>query len=140
MEAVVKITCDGEYAPTKGHYEDAGIDLRSQDEYIIRAGGSITIDTMTIAELPHGYYGKLESKSGLNVNNSVVSLGGVIDSGYNGHIKAKLYNFSDEDYHIHAGDKIVQLVIMPCIVDGIDGVEIQTSDDRGKDGFGSTGR
>ena len=133
-------TCDGKYPPVKGHYEDAGVDLRAQEEYIIRAGGSITIDTMTMADIPVGYWGKLESKSGLNVNNSVVSLGGTIDSKYSGHIRAKLYNFSDDDYHIRAGDKIVQLVIMPCVVDGIEGVEIQTSENRGKGGFGSTGR
>ena len=57
-----------------------------------------------------------------------------------GSIVAKLYNLSDEDYVFDPGDKIVQIVFMPCgklIMNQVDELD---DTDRGDEGFGSTGR
>lgn len=136
----VKLDC-GAYLPERAHAEDAGYDLRTPNEVVIRSGSSVVIDTGVHMEIPFGYFGKLESKSGLNVKHSIVSLGGVIDSGYTGSIQAKLYNFGESDYTFHAGDKVVQLVLIPCDVQSV----LRIVDDlgkseRGDNGFGSTGR
>ena len=98
------------------------------------------IDTGVHIELPHGYYGQLESKSGLNVKHGVVSHGGTIDEPYRGSIVAKLYNHSDRDYWFVAGDKVVQLVIQPYIAPVLKVVDELTETDRGEQGFGSSGR
>jgi len=130
----------GAYEPIRGHKEDAGIDLRTPVDVVVPKGGSASIDTGVHMAIPVGYYGKLESKSGLNVKHSIVSLGGVIDSGYTGTIVAKLYNLGDKDYEFKAGDKVVQIVIQPCLLCDMEIVDSLGVTDRGDGGFGSTGR
>ena len=131
---------EGAYYPIRAHETDAGLDLRACEDQIIPARGSAVFDVKTCIQLPHGYYGKLESKSGLNVNHGVVSCGGVIDEGYTGSIKVKLYNLSDEDYAVKAGDKICQLIIQPYLAPTLYNVDKLDESDRGDSGFGSTGR
>lgn len=130
---------EGAFIAVKGHYADAGVDLRTPGSVLVPAGGSVTIDTKTAVIMPTGIFGKIESKSGLNVNHDIVSCGGVIDSGYEGHIKVKLYNLGKEDYQFIAGDKIAQIIFIPCKM-GIRGIEIQNDGERGDNGFGSTGK
>jgi dUTP pyrophosphatase len=106
----------------------------------MKPGESATIDTGVACSIPIGYFGKLESKSGLNVKHSVVSLGGTIDAGYRGNIVVKLYNFGSEPYHFERGDKIVQMVLIPCLCADIDIVDELDESERGTGGFGSTGK
>lgn len=129
-----------DYIPRRGHSDDAGIDLRTPYTITIKAGGSASIETGVGVQIPKGYFGKLESKSGLNVLHDIVCLGGVIDSGYTGEIIAKLYNFGDKDYTFFAGDKIVQMIVQPCLIDGINIVADFEDTERGNGGFGSTGK
>lgn len=131
---------EGAYEPLRAHPTDAGLDLRTPKEFTIRPHDSYTIDTGVHVELPKGYYGKLESKSGLNVKNSIVCLGGTIDEPYRGSIVVKLYNMGDYEYHFRAGDKIVQLIIQPYLAPEIEYVNELSESDRGSDGFGSSGR
>lgn len=102
-------------------------------------GGSRVIDTGVHIQLPHGYVGMPKSKSGLNVKYGITSEG-VIDEGYTGQIKVKLYNHSDYPYAIERGDKITQLVIIPCEYMDFDVVEELDDSERGGEGFGSTGK
>lgn len=126
--------------PVREHKTDAGLDLRTPHDVKIPARGSATIHTGVHIELPSGYYGKIESKSGLNVNHGVVSLGGVIDEQYTGGIAVKLYNMTDKDYWFEAGDKIAQLVIMPYMAPILIPADSLSETERGNAGFGSTGR
>ena len=130
----------GAYMPVRGHAEDAGMDLRTPTEVTIPAGGSALIDTGVHMQIPVGCFGKLESKSGLNVKHSIVSHGGVIDSGYTGPIIAKLYNHSDKDFTFAPGEKVVQIIIQPCALPEIEVVDSLEETERGTGGFGSTGR
>ena len=65
---------------------------------------------------------------------------GLIDAGYTGSIKVKLYNHGSQRLHIEPGDKISQIVIMPCMTPDLEIVDELPTTDRGTDGFGSTGR
>lgn len=137
----MKIVLDkGAYMPKKAHEADAGYDLRTPKRVVLRRGESVCIDTGVHMEIPKGWYGKLESKSGLNAKHSIVSLGGVIDSSYTGSIVAKLYNFGSEDYVFEAGDKVIQIVFMPCGNFSLIQVDNLEETERGNSGFGSTGR
>lgn len=78
-------------------------------------------------------------KSGLNVNHGILSTG-LVDSGYGGSIKIKLYNHSHEIYTVNRGDKISQLVVTPCDTSDVVIVDEIASGERGENGFGSTGR
>lgn len=105
----------------------------------VPARGSVVIDTGVCVELPQNTVGMLKSKSGLNTKHGITSEG-VIDVGYTGSIKVKLYNHSDWWYEVHRGDKISQLVVMPIIIPELELVDELEDTERGARGFGSSGR
>lgn len=141
--------------PTRAHEDDAGLDLYSTEDAVVPAGGSYVFDTGVHVELPDFYIigdykedvslgyvgtvGLIKSKSGLNVNHNITSEG-VIDQGYTGSIRVKLYNHGTEDYHVKRGDKISQLVILPILTPTLELVEELDETERGDNGFGSTGK
>lgn len=90
-------------------------------------------------EIPFGFAGFIKSKSGLNVNHHILS-DGLVDSGYTGSIRVKLYNHGTEDYIVHRGDKISQIAIIPVFTPDIEIVSELNETERGEGGFGSTGR
>ena len=65
---------------------------------------------------------------------------GVVDEGYTGSIRAKLYNHGVEGKRFDAGDKITQLCILPYLAPDIEIADELDPSDRGDNGFGSTGR
>lgn len=128
--------------PTRAHEEDAGLDLYSREEKMILARSHAVFDTGIHVAVPRGYAGFLKSKSGLNVKHGLTGEG-VIDSGYTGSIKVKLYNNSPCDYLVRRGDKISQLVILPILLPElceVDDISELGETERGENGFGSTGR
>lgn len=127
------------FMPIRAFETDAGLDLRSPIHALVEARGSVKIDTGVHIELPKGTTGFLKSKSGLNVNHGITSEG-VIDVGYTGSIKVKLYNHTDQHYYVKKGDKISQLVIIPILTPELELVDELDNTERGEGGFGSTGR
>lgn len=130
---------EGAHAPNKAHEWDAGFDLRTPSPQLIPPNGGCAIDTGVHVEIPHGFTGFLKSKSGLNVEHSLRGEG-VIDSEYTGSIVAKIYNDSDVPYFFGAGEKIIQLVILPTPYIEFLEVDGFSETARGNNGFGSTGR
>ena len=146
----MKIKLDeGAKMPTRAHPWDAGLDLYTPEEVIVPNStdwpfgeveiGSVTIDTLVHADIPEGYVGFIKSKSGLNVKHGLTAEG-VIDAHYTGSIKVKLYNHTAVPYKFMPGDKIAQLVIVPCLLPELEEVDKLEETDRGDNGFGSTGR
>lgn len=155
----MKVMLDkGAKMPTRAHPWDAGLDLYAPEDCVVPATqtrvvcdpfevarrtqtfvGSATIDTGVHMAIPEGCVGFIKSKSGLNVNSGLTGEG-VIDSHYTGSIKVKLYNHTAQDHVFKAGDKIAQLVILPCLLLDLDEVDKLDKTDRGDGGFGSTGR
>lgn len=128
------------FAPTRAHKTDAGLDIYCIDDTVVPARGSAVFRTGVHIELPPNTYGKLESKSGLNISKDIVSIGGVIDEGFSGEILVKLYNMGDKDYEFKRGMKIVQLLVIPCQYVDVEVVdELFMDTERGSSGFGSTG-
>lgn len=130
----------GAYAPNRAHKTDAGLDIRSRDNKLVKAHGGALFHTGLHVQLPHGTAGLLVSKSGLNVNHGITSTG-LIDEGYTGEIMVKLYNHSETDYLVHVGDKISQLVIIPVLYEDINFKNfLAENTERGDKGFGSSGK
>ena len=137
---MVKIKLDkGAIAPTRAHPYDAGLDLYTHGAFAIPSKLSITIDTGVHVQIPEGFVGFIKSKSGLMVNHGITT-DGTIDAHYTGSIKVCLFNNGDKSYFGQAGDKIAQLVIVPCILPRLELVDSLEETDRGDNGFGSTGR
>lgn len=130
---------DFAYMPERAHDLDAGYDLRSPIDFHVTGLSSFLVDTGVHVQIPEGYVGFLKSKSGLNVKCDIVGEG-VIDAGYTGSIKVKLYNHSFKRIDFLQGDKIIQLVILPIYTPPLEVVDSLEDTERGSDGFGSTGR
>ena len=136
----MKVTLDpGAIMPTRAHPTDAGLDLYALRPVVIPARGHATVDTGVHVAIPEGYVGMLKSKSGLNVKKNILGEG-VIDAGYTGPIVVKLYNQGDEDVTVEAGQKLIQLVILPILTPELELVDSLEQTERGDGGFGSTGQ
>ena len=136
----MKVKLDkGAIKPTRAHEHDAGLDLYAPADIEVWAGEAAVIDTGVHVAIPAGYVGFLKSKSGLNVKYNLTGEG-VIDAGYTGSIVVKLYNNGYEDYYLKAGEKVIQLVILPILTPEIEIVDELEPTERGANGFGSTGR
>lgn len=65
---------------------------------------------------------------------------GVIDSDYRGEIFIPLHNYSKEPYTVVSGERIAQLVVTPVLLPDAEWAEQLDGTERGKGGFGSTGK
>lgn len=135
----MKIKLDeGAILPTRAHPTDAGLDLFSPVDTVVWPYSREFIDTGIHAEIPKGCVGLLTSKSGLMRDMGITS-SGTIDEGYTGSIGAVLFNHGNRVVKIRRGQKITQLVILPCVTPELEVVDKLDETDRGGNGFGSTG-
>jgi dUTP pyrophosphatase len=133
----------GAIIPTRAHRKDGGLDLYSPIHQIVPKNGRASIDTGVHVAIPAGneevgFVGLITSKSGLMIQG--ITCRGTIDAGYTGSIKAVLYNDSPNDYIVEKGQKITQLVIVPCVLPELELVDSLEETERGSNGFGSTGK
>lgn len=132
----------GAVMPIRFHGTDAGADLfckLDMEDVTIEPGDSVLIDTGVHVQLPPNTVGMLKSKSGLNCMLACTTTG-VIDEGYDGPIKVRVYNHGSYPKTFAAGEKVTQLVIMPVFYPGFYQVDEVEGGERGSDGFGSTGK
>ncbi len=128
-----------EYA--HGPNEDAGMDLRAVDHVTLVPGVPQAVPTGLAIELPPGYEAQVRPRSGMALKYAITvpNAPATIDPGYRGEIKVILLNLGRENYEIHPGDRIAQMVI--ARYEAIDWQEGDLSSSaRGTGGFGSSGR
>ena len=126
--------------PTKNHESDTGYDVYSIEDKLIPAGGSAVVGVgLKFAHIPEGYWIRVEARSGLGFKSGVSPHPGIIDNGYRGDAGIKLYNYSNTDYEVKAGDRIAQFVIYMNINMAVDWGTVQQSD-RSDKGFVSSGK
>ena len=127
--------------PEYAHPTDSGMDLFSDRQMIIPAGGRALVPTGVAVALPPNTEGQVRSKSGLALKSGIMVLNspGTIDTNYRGEIGVILFNTSDQDYEVAMGQKIAQLVVCPFYTCATIEVDDLDSTDRGNGGFGSTG-
>ena len=130
---------DGAKMPRREHETDAGADLFTPKSFTLPAHGEHTVDTGVHIELPPNSCAEVMPKSGLNVRHSIVGWG-LVDEGYTGSIRVKLYNLGDKAYRFEAGEKIAQLVVRPVQYADFFSAERIRGGARGDAGFGSTGK
>ncbi|MCL4166554.1 UNVERIFIED_CONTAM: hypothetical protein GTU68_047789 [Idotea baltica] len=90
---------------------------------------------------PPGFYFTIEGRSGLGMK-EIVPFRGIIDATYTGELLIGLINLSDTEHSIKKFDRIAQVIVqrqldMEIVV--IDEFS-STYDQRGKAGFGSSGK
>lgn len=126
--------------PQHGTAESAGLDLRASSDLVLNPGQVGTVGLGVAVQVPEGYAGLLLPRSGgkpFVLTNTV----GLLDSDYQGEIKAKIRNVGGEPLLIQKDDRIVQLVVIPCIIpNNVSYVEtFDRKTERGDKGFHSTG-
>jgi dUTP pyrophosphatase len=126
--------------PAYAHSGDAGMDLFSTEDYVIRPGERMIVSTGISMELPEGYVALIWGKSGLAVKKGIAVLGGVIEHTYRGEYGVIALNTSDEDFFIKVGEKIAQVLIQPIVSVDLEEVSELSDTARGDGGFGSSGK
>jgi dUTP pyrophosphatase len=128
--------------PTYAHPGDAGADLVSRVDVVIRPGERVLVPTGVAIALPPGHAGFVHPRSGLAARHgiSIVNAPGTIDEGYRGEILVNLVNLDrGEDFVVHRGDRIAQLIVQRVARARFVAVDSLDATVRGDTGHGSTG-
>ena len=134
--------------PTKAHPSDAGFDITAIAVGLEAITGNLVYYTGIAVEIPEGYVGLLFPRSSISEKSQMLTNSvGVIDSGYRGEITFKFkpkqaYNsglyYEASQYKV--GERVGQLIIIPYPeVEFVETEELSPSD-RGKSGYGSSGK
>lgn len=129
--------------PRYGKPGDAGADIASRVDMVLKAGERALVPTGLSIALPPGYVALVHPRSGLAIKNgiSMVNSPGTVDASYRGELQVILINHDlHEDFIIKKGDRIAQLVIQKFEVAEFIEVDSLPGTDRGTGGFGSTGK
>lgn len=99
------------------------------------------IPTGLFIELPAGHEAQVRPRSGLAAKHGITVLNtpGTIDADYRGEIKVIMVNLSQEDYVIHSGDRIAQMIIARHERAELTEATELSETSRGSGGFGHTG-
>ena len=106
----------------------------------IKIGSAIVPVGLKIAFIEPGWWFKIEARSGMGFKHGIQPHFGIIDNLYRGSLDTKLYNLTDKDYQVKAGDRIAQIVFYPIIEAKIEFVDKVVESIRGEKGFGSSGK
>lgn len=130
--------------PTAGSAFAAGYDLRAcmDAPVVIPPHATAMVGTGLAIAVPEGYFGAIFARSGLAAKQGLrpANCVGVCDSDYRGEYIIALHNDGDAPRTVSPGDRIAQMVVLPC--QSVDFEEAETLPDtaRGAGGFGSTGK
>ena len=152
---------DNAVTPKYANDGDAGMDLYSCEDVLVKPGCSVLVPTGLKMAIPYGYEVQIRPRSGISLKTllRVPNTPGTIDCGYRDEVNVIIYNASQREdaseeapftlndkgckhgtYLIKKGDRIAQMVINKVeyadieFVDSVSGI----GEDRGG-GFGSSG-
>lgn len=140
MKLKIKKLHEDAKVPHYAHHDDAGFDLFSIQDIVLKKGERAMIPTGIAMEIPEGHVGLVWDKSGLAMKHGIKTIGGVVDSQYRGEIIIGVINLSKEDYKFEKGHKLAQMIIQKK--EFVDFEEVKELSDtvRGDGGFGSSGK
>jgi dUTP diphosphatase len=128
------------HIPEPAYDGDAGLDLAACDHIALGAGERAVVSTGLAVEIPEGYAGFVQPRSGLAARHGIgiVNSPGLIDSGYRGEIHIVLLNTGTTTFSVEPGMRIAQLVVVPVAAVRLVEVDELAASDRGARGFGSS--
>ena len=141
LEIPVKRLREGARVPAYATPGAAGMDLYAclSEPMRVSPGAGALIPTGIALTIPIGYVGLVRDRSSLAIA-GLYTVAGVIDSDYRGEIKIAARNAGDSELVINAGDRIAQMLLLPCPHVGLRETDELPATRRGEGGFGSTGR
>lgn len=117
----------------------AGYDLCAVAGATIYPGRRLLIKTGLSLAIPDGMVGIIKPRSGLAVRHGIDIMAGTIDADYRGELCVLLINHGDAPWQFNAGERVAQLVVVPCYHGAC--IEVGSLEEtmRGDGGYGSTG-
>ena len=91
--------------------------------------------------IPEGWVGLIFARSGIASKRDLAPANkvGVVDADYRGEWWIPLHNHGDQPRTVEPGERIAQLVLVPCMTAAFFEVDSLDETARGAGGFGSTG-
>ena len=143
-ELAVRLLDPDARPPIRTREGDAGYDLACSQAFTLAPGERAVVPTGVAVALPPGVAGLLVPRSGLAMRYGIscVNAPGLVDPNYRGELRVILINHGSEPFHARAGDRIAQLLLVPFVAPDVVLVDElpDGGDDRGPNGFGSSGR
>lgn len=160
-ELIIEKCRDNAMIPTYAHDGDAGMDLYSCEDIIIKPGEAKLIPTGIKMAIPYGYEVQIRPRSGISLKTTlrIPNAPGTIDCGYRDEVNVIIYNASSREdatpenpftlqdkgckhgtYIIRKGDRVAQMVFAK--VEYADIKVVDSVADIGQNrggGFGSSG-
>jgi dUTP pyrophosphatase len=133
--------------PQRTYEGDAGYDLFAAENVAIPVGTFQSIRTDVSVALPANIWARITGRSSTWRKYGLITIEGVIDTGYRGELLAGLYNLGQQSVTISAGDRIAQLIPHLNLNGSLPIAQVSREtfdrvaavDNRGSNGFGSTG-
>lgn len=100
--------------PVYASVGDAGMDIRANEDIVIKPHETTLVATGIKIAIPNGYEIQVRPRSGMSLktNLRIANSPGTIDSGYRDELKIIVTNISiNEDLIINKGDRIAQIVL-----------------------------
>lgn len=137
----------GAYPLYKAHKFDAGYDLSASETVLCPRNQVTLINTGVHIGIKPWQMAFVQPRSS-TAKLGLLVITGTIDAGYTGAIKIQVLNFSDHEITVTAGQRVAQIVVhnnstfgedCRCVSPEILAEFRKYSDDRGYQGFGSSG-
>jgi len=127
--------------PDRAYDGDAGLDLAACERHELGPGERAVVGTGLAVEIPTGYAGFVQPRSGLAAKHGITILNspGLVDSGYRGEVRIILLNTDQtKTFVVEPGMRIAQLVVQAVEAVELDEVGELAESERGARGFGSS--
>ena len=139
----VKKLREGALLPSHGSALSAGYDLYAclDAPVTIHPHETALIGTGLAVALPEGWFAAIFARSGLAAKQGLrpANCVGVCDADYRGEYMVPIHNDSEQPRTLEHGERMAQMILLPCQTLTFREVEKLTDTDRGSGGFGSTG-
>lgn len=134
----MKYKCD--YELFKGYKTDSGFDVRCSYDFTLKPFEVKNVSTSLFLKLYRNMEAQVRPKSSVSAMGVLVHFG-TVDSGYRGEILVTMQNLNNRDVTFSKGQKIAQIVFSKKSYVNLHRFkEIEDDTERGKGGFGSTGK
>lgn len=141
-DAFLKVHMIGGYPPMRATDGAAGWDLHATEDMHLQPTWQLMPIGIRV-QIPSGWVGLIKPRSGLARRLGVDVFEGTIDSDYRGQVGVLLRQTNAPDgqagYYVQRGERIAQLVVVPCLATELRYIDKLEDTDRGAGGFGSTG-
>lgn len=133
---------EGARRPYRKHDGDAGWDLFVSRPCVIGPGETVDVHTDIRIDMPVNLYARITGRSSSLRKYGLLVNEGIIDNGYTGELFVCVHNVGKVPIPIERGMRIAQVLFHQ--IEDIRWCEVEeigpSSDGRGDNGFGSTGR